>query len=46
MKAQVKVLESFQLLGLNATSKFKEEKGTPEDESDNPLVKILRGEVI
>ncbi|MCT9858225.1 P27 family phage terminase small subunit [Priestia megaterium] len=41
MKAQAKIIESFKLLGLDASHKFKEEQAKPEDLSDDPLLKIL-----
>ncbi|WP_028390547.1 P27 family phage terminase small subunit [Bacillus cihuensis] len=45
MKAQAKVLESFKLLGLDASSRFKEEQAKPEDNSNDLVLKVLRGEL-
>ncbi|MGE1103392.1 P27 family phage terminase small subunit [Peribacillus simplex] len=44
LKAQSKVLETFKVLGLDAASRFKEDQVKTEDLSDDPLLKILRGE--
>ncbi|MDM5197590.1 P27 family phage terminase small subunit [Fictibacillus enclensis] len=41
MKAQSKIIESFKLLGLDASQKFKEEQAKPEDLSNDPLLKVL-----
>ncbi|MBK5458046.1 P27 family phage terminase small subunit [Peribacillus sp. TH27] len=41
MKAQAKVLEAFKLLGLDASSRLKEEQSKPEDCSNDPLLKLL-----
>jgi P27 family predicted phage terminase small subunit len=43
MKAQSKVLESFKLLGLDASSKLKEEQAKPEDLSNDPVLRVLSG---
>ncbi|QAS51827.1 phage terminase small subunit P27 family [Halobacillus litoralis] len=46
MKAQAKVLESFKLLGLDASSRFKEEQVKTEDLSNDPLLNVLAGRAI
>ena len=45
-KAQSKVLESFKVLGLDASHRFKEAQAKPEDLSQDPLLMVLRGEFI
>lgn len=41
-KAQSKVLESYKVLGLDASQRFKEEQAKPEDLSNDPLIQLLR----
>ncbi|MDT9027883.1 MULTISPECIES: P27 family phage terminase small subunit [Bacillaceae] len=41
MKAQAKIIESYKLLGLDASHKFREEQAKPEDLSNDPLLRIL-----
>ncbi|WP_412102033.1 P27 family phage terminase small subunit [Peribacillus frigoritolerans] len=41
LKSQSKILESFRLLGLDASTRFKVEQVKPEDLSDDPVLKIL-----
>ena len=36
-KAQSKVIESYKILGLDASQRFKEEQAKPEDLSNDPL---------
>lgn len=40
-KAQAKILESYKVLGLDASQRFKEEQSKPVDLSNDPLLKIL-----
>ncbi|HDX9503247.1 TPA: P27 family phage terminase small subunit [Bacillus thuringiensis] len=40
-KAQSKVIESYKILGLDASQRFKEEQAKPEDLSNDPLLKVL-----
>ncbi|MFB6804778.1 hypothetical protein ACFCVU_27175 [Peribacillus butanolivorans] len=42
MKSQGKILESFKLLGLDASSRFKEEQAKAEDLNNDPLIQLLR----
>ncbi|SIR68591.1 phage terminase, small subunit, putative, P27 family [Peribacillus simplex] len=41
-KAQSKVLESYKVLGLDASQRFKEDQAKPEDLNKDPLIQLLR----